>query len=286
MNVRRCPPSLAAPLALGLFLSCPSPAHADERDACVDASEKGQVLRDEGHLLDARQKFLLCSREVCPPLVRTDCASWLADVDARLPSVVVSAKDLGGQDIADVEVTLDGRPWQKRLDGKAIPIDPGEHLVQYKRSGSPPIEERVIVREGEQRRLLLVRFAGSSALDARTPPPSAMHRPVPVAVWILGGAALASGGVFTFFGLTAKLDYDEAKKSCAPDCASALVESIRTREIVANIALGAGVLALGTATIVLVTRPSVPKAPPLAASVDLRPTPGGGVAVFSGRFSL
>lgn len=278
---------------LGLVALFPPLAQADDaRDACIDASERGQELRDTGKLLSARQKFLSCSREVCPALVRTDCASWLANVDARLPSVVVSAKGPDGRDIADVMVTLDRRPLLHRLDGKAISVDPGEHVFRYERTGRAPTEEKVILREGEQRRVLVVRFSdavpkGEGNDKDRTPP---MDRPVPVAVWILGGVAIAAGGVFGYVGLSAKNEFDEAAdpaEGCAPGCSEDKVSSIRTKEIIANTALGAGVGALGVATVLLLTRPSVPrKVASPAATIDFRPMPGGAMAVLSGRFAF
>src|SRR5512142_618073 len=103
---RALPRPIAVAVALGIAAAhCPTSARADETDTCIDASVKGQELRDAGKLLDARAKFLLCSREPCPGLLQRDCAAWLANLDARLPSVVISAQDPDGHDTALVKVT-------------------------------------------------------------------------------------------------------------------------------------------------------------------------------------
>src|SRR5262249_54424310 len=160
-----------------------------------------------------------CSREPCPGLLQRDCAAWLANLDTRLPSVVVSAQDPDGHDTAEVKVTLDQTPLLERLDGKAIPLDPGEHLLRFERQGSPPVEEKVIAREGEQRRVLAVHFERAKGSTPVTPPPP-QQKGVPAAVWILGGAGLAFGGAFTALGVIAKNDRDHLRATCAPACAT------------------------------------------------------------------
>lgn len=280
-------------LATGLaLLAAPRPARAGDRDACIDASEKGQVLRDEGKLENARQKFLFCSREVCPPLVRTDCANWLANVDARMPSIVVTAKGPDGHDTADVSLTVDGRLIQSRLDGKAVPLDPGEHVIRYERAGNAPITDKVLIREGEQRRALIVRFPGSNGTakdTAKEPPPGGIAAPaprVPVATWVLGGLGVAAGGVVVYFGSSALRDFNQLQTLCdTGDCDLKLAEKTQRERLVTNIALGVGGAALGAALIVFLARPR-PLPAPAPARLQILPTPGGAMATVGGSFSF
>jgi hypothetical protein len=267
----------AAPaLAVLAVLGGPAIARADETDACIQASDEGQVLRDKGKLLAARARFLACSRDACPRLVRADCAGWLADVDARTPSVVVSAEDPAGADAADVRVTMDGAPFLARLDGRAIPVDPGEHRFRFERAGSAAVEETAILREGERRRTLVVRFRAVD--EAR---PSAGPGGAVIAAIVLGGAALAGGGIFAYLGATAESERNALRTSCAPGCKPAQVDAVRYREIAANVALGAGLAAAATAVVLLVVRPGEAKP---AARIDLVPMAGGGALRIGGTF--
>src|SRR5580700_9118420 len=56
-------------------------ALADEKEACVAASDQAQTLRDDGKYRAARAQLLVCSRDVCPAIVRRDCEKWLAPID-------------------------------------------------------------------------------------------------------------------------------------------------------------------------------------------------------------
>src|SRR5262249_6734516 len=95
-------------LAAAVALVAPR-ANADTSDACASASESGQALQRQGKLLDARQKFVTCSRVACPDVVRRDCDNWLTVLDGILPSIVVVTRDEGGHDVVAVRVSLDGR---------------------------------------------------------------------------------------------------------------------------------------------------------------------------------
>src|SRR5271156_3625369 len=70
----------------------PSPARADEKAACIAASEDAQQLKLDGKLTLARARLLGCARAECPAIVRQDCAQWIAEVDAALPTVVLGAR--------------------------------------------------------------------------------------------------------------------------------------------------------------------------------------------------
>jgi hypothetical protein len=85
-------------------------AGADDKVACADAALKGQTLGRSHKLVAAREQLRVCAQSMCPTLVRTDCASWLADVEKALPTVVVTAKDEAGRDLYDVKVSANGRP--------------------------------------------------------------------------------------------------------------------------------------------------------------------------------
>src|SRR5207248_1806862 len=84
-------------------------ARADgARDECLKGSEEGIAARDRGNLRDARKRFVTCAADACPKAMRIDCARWLEDVEASIPTVVFGAKDARGGDIFDVSVYVDG----------------------------------------------------------------------------------------------------------------------------------------------------------------------------------
>ncbi|MGK3967606.1 hypothetical protein WMF38_25965 [Sorangium sp. So ce118] len=296
MNQRTSRRSLFAALAVSaLAYLQPARARAGDAEACFTASEEGQRLRDEGRLREARARFISCGSAACPALVRSDCAGWLSDVTARVPTLILSAEDEQGQDVADVQVTVDGAPLTARLDGKAVEVDPGEHVLRFERAGSAPVALRLVVREGEKLRRVstrLVRSAGprggagapeEGALPPReegaaSPPASALLLPI-----ALGGVAAAGGVAYAALGLSARADADRLRTTCAPRCAEADVDAVRTKIVGANIAFGVGVAALGGAVAALLLGRAGPAAP-AAAAVHVVPLPGGAAAGLGARF--
>jgi hypothetical protein len=151
-------------------------AHADPtKDQCVDADTKAQSLRRDGKLSAARDQLKLCVAQACPPLVRDDCAQRLDEVDRVQPTIVFEVHDGGGKDLSAVRVLLDGRPWLDRVDGAAVPLDPGAHTFTFQAAGQPPVTQSFIIREGDKaRRERLV--VGAAAVPA-PPPPSGVTAP-------------------------------------------------------------------------------------------------------------
>jgi hypothetical protein len=245
--------------AAAIALLAAPPARADDKQGCAEDSLRGQEARDAGRLLEARAIFVSCSAERCPLAVRRDCAQWLDGLSARVPGIVISARDSEGHDVVDVRVLVDGKPFLSRLDGRATPVDPGVHLFRFEPNGAPAFEERVLVREGEQSRLLTVKVP--AVAETPTPPPptheeampheTAPSRPVTWPTFVLaGGGVLAIGG-FAILASVARSDVNDLRSTCGttqpPSCAQSDVDSVHRELIVANVALGVGVLALAGA---------------------------------------
>src|ERR1700733_10632931 len=132
-------------------------AFADDKQDCIAASEAGQDQKLRGSLRGAREQLLICARDVCPAIVRQDCTQWLTEIIAALPSVVVGARDWKGHDLVDVTVSVDGVVVASKLDGKPIAVDPGVHTFRYESaSGTEPVEEHMVIRQGERNRPLTV----------------------------------------------------------------------------------------------------------------------------------
>jgi hypothetical protein len=111
------------------------------------------------------------------------------------------------------------------------------------------------------------------------------ERPVPIAVWILGGTAVASGiasGVFMGLSTVAKSDYDDVNGTGTVPASE--LESMRsdvvTKSLVADVLLGTSLATAGAAVLLYVLRPE--ESPSSAASVRVGPSfshEGGGLFV-------
>jgi hypothetical protein len=214
--------------------------------ACVQAAEDAQSQRSSHQLRAARLKFLLCAQQSCPLVVRNDCTGWLSDVDQLMPSIVVQARDTKGVELTDVRVLVDGEVLADRLDGLAIPVDPGVHLFQFERSGVPPLQQQILIREGEKGRAMPITLAAP-------PPPEVPMRPVrhtrPI-TYVFGGLAIGGFAGFTYFGLKGKADADQiASLPCAQTktCDEGRVANARRELAAADISLAVGLVSLGAA---------------------------------------
>ncbi len=153
----------------------------------------------------------------------------------------------------------------ERLDGKPIVFDPGEYLFRFGYRGRT-IERPVIVREAEKYRTLRVQFPSGvdmapaspswpplgAALGAPLVPPTAgpISRPpkgIPLGSDVLGGVGAAGLLTFGALALSAYLSEQNLRDTCKPtdSCSSSDVDSVRTRYLVGDVALGVGVLAAG-----------------------------------------
>jgi hypothetical protein len=255
------------------LLGVAAPARAQAPDACATAAEEAQSLRDARKLRDARSKLLVCASEGCPAVVRRFCAQWLAEVTESLPSVVVQARDARGRDVIAVRVTIDGNPFLGRLDGSAVPVDPGAHVFRGETPSGEVAEERVLVGEGDRMHRLTIAFrralTSEGAIDEPSPPatpPAAASRdalrdphrrdagasggrPVPTLAVVLGVASVAALGAFATLDAIAWSDYRNLAGACGAthSCSGGAIADVRTKFVAAGACLAAGVVSLGAA---------------------------------------
>ena len=218
---------LASLAIVAATLLAPLRASATDVQACLGASEKGQRARAAGKLREAREQFLLCGGEGCPAMVRRDCTQWQGEVMSTLPSVVLGAKDKQGRDLFDVTVTMDGEVVARKLDGKAVAIDPGPHTFKFEIPGSTPVIERALVKEGEKTRVITVSFVEGGAaaagdggapatdVDHKTPPAAeGGHTVLPWVVVGVGAATVIVGIVIVLAAPSLPAGCDQATKTC------------------------------------------------------------------------
>jgi len=253
--------------AVGCSLTRATPASAADKTtlACIDAAEQGEKAQSRANLVKARELFTRCAASDCPSVLRHDCTTWLDETTRQIPSVVVGARDANGQDVLDATATVDGVRAQDRLDGTAIELNPGPHVIRVEGSNHGSAEQRVVIRAGEKSRTIVLTLAASvepsspvvSAAPSSTarstdvtasPTPERGSGGVPLGVVVFGGVGVAALGVFTYFGVRGKDDADHLRSTCAPACASSDVDHAHTELVAADIALGVGVLAVAAAT--------------------------------------
>jgi hypothetical protein len=287
----RCLLSLLG-LAVGLGIG--AEAHASELPAtdesatvaeCVGAHERAGMLRLEQRWEDARDAMNACASETCPLAIRTDCARWLEELTAMLPTllVVVERDDDGRQ---PVRVSLDGRELELSETLRPIEVLPGTHRLEFTLPSYAPISYEVSVKGGEKNRVVRVRFARE---PKALPPPereperprTEPSRPVPTVTYLLaGGAILAAGasGSLLAAGLSRK---EAAVDRCAPGCYDGERDEVDGLLLGADLAGAASLVFAGLAVYTFVSRPTLELPATQRVGISLTPAPG---VALSGAF--
>lgn len=231
------------------------PARADEADACADAAEEGQALRDQARLIEAQARFLRCAQSACPKPVRDDCASFLDEVKKRVPSIVLRAEDDAGADVSDVVVKEGGVIIASSLDGTARDVNPGPHTYRFESPRFPARELKVVVAEGEQRRIVKLVLTKDGAKIA---PPSTgegeTSGPGPLP-WIIGGVGIAGLATFGILQGVAWSEHADVEERCgaAGTCTDEDLDPLRAKFIGSAVGLGVGVAGIATSAILFLT---------------------------------
>jgi hypothetical protein len=254
------------------------------------------VKRDAGQLLEARRLLRVCGGPDCSPTQQRFCSEWLADVDARVPSVVFSAKDAQGADLVDVKVLVDAAQVATMLDGRAVDVDPGPHSFVFVLADGTKAETTSVAVERGKGALVSVRFGRTPAPGATPSPLVVSPAPAPPPLRAAGGwspwktagvvvagvglAGLAVGGAFGVTALVRKSA--DCPGACAP---TGTASSILTDGNFSTAGLVAGgVLLAGGVTMFLLAPKGGSEEP--RASVTLVPAvgPSAGGLQLAGRW--
>jgi hypothetical protein len=229
---------------------------AATRAACVTAYESMQTAMKRSSLATAREHARVCLDDACSPALRTDCATWLTEIDKKQASFVVRYRDAKGTSRADVVVFVDGKRVATSLDGRGILVDPGPHLVRIEPSGDKPMEEPHVFNEGAK--LSSVDFSRTPSAEPlliRTIKPAEASRPIPLSTWVAGGIGAAAALSFVTFAIWGKTGQNRLDQ-CRPNCSEPDVSRVHDHYLIADVSLGVSAAGLAAALLLYVLRPS------------------------------
>lgn len=245
--------------------------------ACTKNAERAQVLRREGKLTAARDALRECAVDACPAVVRDDCRTWTAELQAAQPTVVFSVRDRHGADLVTAHVSVDGAPFTDRIDGLARPLDPGPHDIEVASAPETPIRLHIVVHEGEKQRVIPITFQPVGVSDkspSPSPPPEAEKASITPWVYVAGGVGLAGFAGFAYFGLTALSDHAALRGGCATtaSCSDDQVQSNKARFWIADGSLLVGILGASVSGYLIYDHARASGAPRAARAGDVRVT--------------
>ena len=237
-----------------VWLGHTSPARAD--DACASAYEESQVARSEGRLRSAQRELAACTRAECAEFIRVDCARWLAEVEVAQPTIVLRA-NVGEQEVTEVTVELDGELLTTQLDGKAVAVEPGSHVLTVRYGKRQPMQVSLVFREGEKNRPVVVALepkpAPAATPAAKSAAPAARGAgPLP---WVLLGVGVAGAAGFGVFGGLGVEQRRDLERSCSPRCEEDRIDAVRTKFLLADVSGAVGLLALAGSGYLFLTAP-------------------------------
>jgi hypothetical protein len=260
------------------LLSLPARADdASEKAVCSAKYQSAQRLRAAGKLALARADLLRCAEPSCPAFVSSDCTTWLAQLEADLPTLVFVVLDAQGHDVPGAVVRVDGNEVAHATDGLGHTVDPGERAVEVVAAGQRTTQ-RIVVRTGEKSRRVEVRLAPGSGGVAPEPAPEPEKKRIPTAaigLGVVGVIGIGVGSVLWITGSSAASSYNDACGTPA-GCTDSQRSSARNQLIAGDVAWGVGLAAGVAAAVVYFSWRHDNAAPQVSI--------GAGGVTFAGRF--
>jgi hypothetical protein len=144
----------SAGLVAVVILAAPAMSEARENRVCVNAYKRGNQLAREAKFHAAKDAMLGCTKLLCSAALRKECMARVEQLTLDAPTLVPEVTDDRGRPVTDVKITMDGKPWVNRIDGRALPVDPGPHLFTFESRGVVFAKERMVVLQGQRNRAL------------------------------------------------------------------------------------------------------------------------------------
>jgi hypothetical protein len=327
-----------------------------DRAVAAQLFEDGRALLEQGHLDQACPKLeesqrldpgggTLLNVALCHEKQGRTATAWVefveargvAKADARAPRVAfaqahidqleptlsrVTVQVPSDSDLPDLEVRRDGSVVGRAAWGTAVPVDPGDHVIEVSAPGKIPWRQSMVVGGSADSKTVVVpslRNAPSASVAAASPPPSALHSadpsatapseattvtasrphgvsPLSVVGWASLGVGVGAAAASTYFGLHAMSLKHDADRDCPNDrCigagASENHDAIRSADfatgfaIAAGVGVGAGVALLITGALNHEGRATTGSSQGLGVrGVDVGGGPGAGVMTVRGQW--
>ena len=228
-------------------------AGADQRAQCFEAHRAAQELKRVSRFVEAHEHLLICSEAACPGAIIEDCGSWLTDLERLTPSVVFQVH-VDGHDAPDASIFIDEVAVENTSGG--VPLNPGLHTMRAEVPGREPLVQKVNLPAGQRMRLVTFNFESApAAATSSAQPADKAARPVPVAVYPLLGVGVAGLAAFGVLASLGKVEQNELKDTCAPNCSDDDMSKMKTMYLIGDISAGVGAAALVAAGIVYLVRP-------------------------------
>jgi hypothetical protein len=190
-----------------------------------------------------------------------------AALDRSLDRVVIQVETRP----ANMRLVVDGGEVGLGVLGTALPLDPGDHVIEASAPGKRAWATRLSLAPGGARQDVLIPSLEDEQHAAAAPTPSeartarTLAAPAPAQQeetqaastwrtvgWATGGAGVVLVGLAAYFQLTALSRYDDSHNTTDPTRGQQLYSDASQNQLLAQIAGAAGILAIGTGVVLLV----------------------------------
>jgi len=246
---------VAAIGACALVLAWPRDGRADptNQNECDAAFSRARELADHGQLVKARSELEKCEASSCDDALRHRCMMRSDLLVEDIPTVVLAVTDEDGAPVENVRVSLDRVLIASKIDGRAIPVDPGVHELTFYKGDDVIARKKLVILQGQHNRVI------TASLRPETPHTVAAHTddagPLRVTraatprrgsyvpsylVLGLGATSIGGAALLTTWG---RAD-NKRLADCTPNCPQASVDHIHRLYMGADISLGVGITAI------------------------------------------
>lgn len=189
----------------------------------------------------------------------------IAALETKLSKLVVVVSPAA--DVPGLEVSVDRRPLRRPAWGTAMPIDPGNHVIEARAPGKRAWQVEVTVAaeadvataqvpawEDEPAPAVPAEGASASQVPAGptpAPPSASSWTRGRTSALVVGGIGVTGLVIGTAFGLHAIAKHEEGKDACTKNPCSTTIgslnDSAKTAADISTVAFATGVVAIGVA---------------------------------------